>query len=122
MSAAEIGQKLVQLCNEGRAEDAVREFYDNNVVSIEAQEMPEMPARMEGLEAIAQKNAWWFDNHEVHAMNAQGPFVGLREDQFAVRFDLDVTPKGGERMQMSEVAIYTIANGKIVQEEFLYQI
>ena len=34
---------------------------------------------------------------------------------------MDVTPKAsGERMQMDEVAVYTVKDGKIVQEEFLY--
>jgi hypothetical protein len=34
---------------------------------------------------------------------------------------MDVTPKAsGERVQMREVGLYTIAGGKIVQEEFLY--
>ncbi|MDJ0851966.1 MAG: hypothetical protein QNK04_26645 [Myxococcota bacterium] len=30
--------------------------------------------------------------------------------------------EGGQRMQMSEVALYKVAGGKIVQEEFLYQV
>lgn len=50
-----------------------------------------------------------------------GPFCGHREDQFVVHFVMDVTPKAaGERTQLNEVALYTVANGKIVQEEFLY--
>ena len=50
-----------------------------------------------------------------------GPFCGHREDQFVVHFVMDVTPKATrERTQLNEVALYTVANGKIVQEEFLY--
>ncbi len=120
MSAIEIGTKLVTLSNEGKAEQAIQELYDEKIVSIEGQGNDEMPARLEGVEAVRGKNEWWFANHEVHETKATGPFCGHRDDQFVVQFDMDVTPKGGERMQMREVGIYTTANGKVVQEEFLY--
>jgi len=121
MSVIEIGSRLVQLCNDGKDHEAVDELYDEKIVSIEGQGTDEMPARMEGIEAVRGKATWWYDNHEVHAVRATGPFVGHRDDQFAAEFELDVTPKStGERMQMREVALYTVQDGKIVQEEFLY--
>ncbi|MGH0038179.1 MAG: SnoaL-like domain-containing protein [Myxococcota bacterium] len=121
MSAIEIGSRLVSLCNDGKAEEAVEQLYDPGIVSIEGQGSDEMPARMEGIEAIRRKNQWWYANHEVHATTATGPFCGHRDDQFVVQFDLDVTPKAsGERTRMREVGLYTTAGGKIVQEEFLY--
>jgi hypothetical protein len=121
MSNQEIATKLVQMCNDGKLEEAAQELYAKNIVSIEGGPMGDIPARIEGLEGVMEKGAWWSANHEVHGMQATGPFIGHRSDQFAVKFDLDVTPKGGERMQMSEVALYTTKDGKIVQEEFLYQ-
>ena len=42
----------------------------------------------------------------------------MNGDQFAVRFALDVTPSGGARMTMEEVALYTVRDGKIVEERF----
>lgn len=120
MSALEIGSKLVALCNDGKDDEAVNQLYDEKIVSIEGQGSDAMPARMEGIEAIRGKAAWWYDNHDVHSMKATGPFCGHRDDQFVVEFEMDLTPKGGERNQMREVAIYSVANDKIVQEEFLY--
>ena len=122
MSAIEIGTRLVQLCNDGKSEEAVEQLYAPDIVSIEGQGSVEMPARMEGIEAIRKKGEWWFANHEVHSMRAVGPFVGHRDDQFVVQFEIDVTPKAsGERTQMNEVGIYTLRDGKVVQEEFLYR-
>lgn len=115
-----IGAKLVQLCNEGRSEEAVTLLYSDHIVSIEAEGTDAMPARMEGIEAIHQKGRWWEDNHDVHGLVAEGPFVGNREDQFVVRFAIDVTPKGGERALMTEVGVYQVRNDKVIQEEFLY--
>ena len=120
MTLHELATTLVRLCNEGKAEEAVDTLYDEKIVSIEGQGSDEMPARMEGIEAIRGKNQWWFANHEIHESTATGPYLGHREDQFAVLFAMDVTPKGGERTQLNEVALYTVAGGKIVQEEFLY--
>ncbi|MEM7408606.1 MAG: nuclear transport factor 2 family protein [Myxococcota bacterium] len=122
MTVQEIGTQLVALCNEGRDREAVDRFYDEKIVSIEAGGDGDMPARMEGIAAIRGKHDWWYDNHEVHETAAEGPYCGHREDQFAVRHTMDITPKGGERMQMAEVALYTVKDGKIVQEEFLYQV
>lgn len=121
MSVIEIGTKLVQLSNEGKGLEAVDTLYGENVVSIEGQGSDAIPARLEGLQNVRGKSVWWYDNHEVHAATATGPFVGHREDQFVVQFDLDTTPKStGERGQMREVGLYTVEGGKIVQEEFLY--
>jgi hypothetical protein len=120
MSAIEIGRKLVALCNADKNMEAVESLYAKNVVSIEGQGSEEMPARMEGIDAIRGKHTWWYDNHEVHSATATGPFCGHRDDQFVVKFDMDITPKGGARMQMSEIALYTVKDGKVAQEEFLY--
>jgi hypothetical protein len=119
--ALEVGKKLVALCQAGKAEEAVETLYADDVVSIEGSGTDEMPARMEGIEAVKGKGEWWFANHEVHGMDTLGPFVGHRPDQFAAKFDLDVTPKAtGQRMLLSEFGLYTVKDGKVVQEEFLY--
>jgi len=124
MSIAEtigIGRRLVELCNDGQDQQAVDELYDEKIVSIEGQDMEAMPARLEGLAAVREKHRWWYENHEIHASSATGPFCGHREDCFAVLFETDVTSQpSGERMAMREIALYTVAGGKVVQEEFLY--
>ena len=42
----------------------------------------------------------------------------MQGDQFAVRFKLDVTPKGQKRIHLDEVGLYTVRNGRIVEESF----
>ena len=121
MAAIDIGRRLVELCQAGKGLEAVDTLYDEKIVSIEAVGGDELPQRTEGFEAVRGKSTWWYDNHEVHASNATGPFCGHREDQFAVYFDMDMTNKpSGQRQKMVEVGIYTVADDKVVQEEFLY--
>ena len=81
---------------------------------------PQKPAEMRGIDAIRGKNERWVENNEIHTADAIGPFVG--EDQFAVRYEFDFTAKqSGQRMQMSEMGLYTVKDGKIVREQFFYQ-
>ena len=73
----------------------------------------------EGKEAVKQKSEWWRANHEVHGGSVEGPFVN--GDQFAVRFKMDITPKAtGERVMMDEIGVYTVEDGKIIEERFYY--
>jgi ketosteroid isomerase-like protein len=121
-STMEIGKRLVELCRAGKPMEAINTLYSPNIVSIEAQTMPPMPARNEGIAAVRSKAEWWEKNHEVHRGDAQGPWP--HGDRFIVHFNYDVTakagPMAGMRMTLDEAALYTVKDGKIVQEEFFY--
>jgi len=121
-NALQVGKKLVDLCRAGKATEAISTLYAPNVVSIEAEPHPPMPQRMEGLAAVKGKTEWWEKNHQVHSAEAEGPWP--HGDKFIVRFKYEVTPKtgpmSGKRMKMDEAALYTVKDGKVVQEEFFY--
>lgn len=123
MTNFELGTRLVEACNKAENLEFINNFYAENIISIEAMNNPgdpETPREQKGIEAIRAKNAWWNDNHEVHANNVTGPFPH-GDDKFAVYFSYDVTFKPvSQRMTMEEVGVYTIENGKIVREEFFY--
>jgi len=116
---ATIARELVALCQAGRNQEAIEKFYSPNIVSVESVGNEEMPAELRGIDAIRGKNEWWVQNNEIHSAKATGPFIG--DDQFAVKFDYDTTFKPtGEHVQMTEMALYTVADGKIVHEHFFY--
>jgi len=116
MDTQTVAAEFVALCKEGKFSEAGERFWAEDVVSIE----PMGPAPVsKGIPALKGKAQWWYDNHEVHGGTTEGPFVG--GDAFAVIFALDVTPKAsGQRMTMREVALYTVRDGKVVEERFLY--
>ena len=101
--------------------DAYQAFWSDDIVSLEPPSDSPM-ARVEGRDALLQKHQWWFDNAEVHSTTAEGPYVF--GDQFAVRYGMDVTMTNEagekERSQMDEVGLYTVRDGKIVEERFFY--
>ena len=118
----EVGKKLVDLCKAGKHLEAINTLYAQNIVSNEVMGSPQMPARIEGLKAVREKGEWWEKNHEIHGGSVEGPWP--HGDRFIVRFSYDVTaksgPMAGKRMKLDEAALYTVKDGKVVQEEFFY--
>lgn len=119
MTTKEIAEGLVKLCSEGKFAEAVKAFYSPEIVSVEAGAPPGQSRESKGLEAVIAKGEWWAANHEVHAAKVEGPLVA--GSHFAVTFKLDVTFKPqGKRFEMEEVAVYKVADGQVVYEEFFY--
>jgi len=120
MNTEEVALKLVELCRKGEWMEAVNSLYADDIVSLEPRAMKGMPAEMRGLEAVRGKTEWFMNAHEVHSCTVTGPFAA--RESFVVKFDIDLTDKAsGERMQMSEVGVYTVKDGKVSREEFLPQ-
>jgi SnoaL-like domain len=114
----EVATKLVDYCRKGEWMKALNDLYAEDIVSVEAREMENMPAEMRGIDQVRGKTEWWEKNMEVHSAKVGGPFVA--RDTFVVQFDIDVTEKASKkRMQMSEIGIYTVKDGKVSHEEFL---
>lgn len=117
MTTREIAEDVVALSKAGNLDAIGKKYWAEDVVSCEDMEGP--MARLEGRAAVAAKNDWWNSAHEVHSVETNGPFV--HGDQFAIRWKMDVTQKdSGNRITMDEVALYTIKDGKIVEERFFY--
>jgi len=115
----DIAKKMVALCKEGKGLEAIETLFSDDVVSIEAVAAPGVEREVQGKEAVKGKNQWWIENHEVHSMEMTGPWP--HGDRFIVGFEIDVTVKeSGQRWQMSEVGLYHVKDGKVVKEEFFY--
>src|SRR6202165_2360597 len=119
MTTQEVADKLVKMCSHGQFAEATEALYSPDVVSMEAGAPPEGSREAKGLAAVKAKGEWWAANHEVHSVAVEGPLVA--GSHFAVTFKLDVTFKPqSKRFTMDEVAVYKVVDGKIVYEEFFY--
>ena len=119
MNTFEIGQKMVELCRQGKNDEAIKTLFSEDIVSVEAGAPPDQDATTKGMAAVLGKGAWWVANHIIHDAKAEGPWPN--GDKFIVRFTYDVTFKpDNKRFTMDEAALYTVANGKVVKEEFFY--
>ena len=118
MNTEEVAKKLADYCRNGEWMKAVDDLYAEDIVSVEPHAMENMPVEMRGIDQVRGKTEWWEKNFDVHSTKVGGPF--LARDTFVVQFDVDVTEKASKkRIQMSEVGIYTVKDGKVSREEFL---
>jgi ketosteroid isomerase-like protein len=118
MNAEQVARKVVELCRKQAWHEAIDTLYANDIVSVEARTMDSSSPETRGIEGVRRKVDWWLENMQVHDAKVTGPFVA--HDRFVVQYDTDVTDKNSKkRMQLSEVGVYTVKDGKIVREEFL---
>ena len=119
MTTQEVAKTLVNLCSAGKLSEALESLYSPDIVSMEAGAPPGQSREAKGIAAVQAKTEFWVTNHEIHSFTVEGPLVA--GSFFSVVFKMDVTFKPqSRRFQMEEVAVYKVAAGKIVYEEFFY--
>lgn len=115
MTTRDIAEAFTAALREGKGEE--RRLWSDAVVSLEAMDGP--MARCEGRAAVDAKGEWWMASHEVHDFTVEGPFV--HGNQFGLRFAIDATRReDGARFTMTELGLYTVADGAIIEERFFY--
>ncbi len=117
MTTQEVADKLVNYCRQGQYDNAMKELYAPNIVSIEPKGAP--MEKVEGFDAVLQK-AEFFNNmvEEFHGNEVSDPLVA--DNFFSCHMKMDATFKEGGRQSMEEICLYQVENGKIVREEFFY--
>lgn len=118
MTTQQVADRLVALCRQGKFQEAVNELYGPDIVSIEPKGA-NAPERVEGFDNVLRKSVEFEGMvEEHHGVKVSDPVVAA--DHFAVALEVDCTFKGMGRMTMAEVAVYKVAEGKIVWEQFCY--
>jgi ketosteroid isomerase-like protein len=115
-----IAKRLVELCREGKYEEAQNELYADDAVSIEMEGLPAGAlGNAKGLPAIREKGRRWQESVEaVHGGEVSDPLIA--GSWFSVSMRVDVTYKGVGRVDMREIGLYRVRDGKIVHEQFFY--
>jgi hypothetical protein len=118
MTTKEIAERVVALNRTGYYKNIYNEFYTDETVSIENWGERE---EYKGIAAIQVKAEKFESTVEaMHDMQVSEPLIA--DKSFAVTFYMDVTFNAASgmpgRMQMTELAVYTVRDGKIVKEEF----
>jgi hypothetical protein len=117
MTTTEIANRLVEFCNKGDFEAAQKELFANDAISIEPNATPAFEKETKGLDAIIEKGRKWSSMvEEYHGMKVSQPLVG--ENSFAVTMSMSVTMKERGPMDITELCVYNVKDGKIVSEQF----
>lgn len=103
---------------QGKFEEAYKDLYAENAVSIEPEGTPFH--RAEGMDAIKQKAAMWGDMVEEAHGGGCSETAMVAGNHFTVTMWNDSTMKGRGRHKMEEVCVFEVQDGKIVKEQFFY--
>ena len=117
MTTQEIAHRLVGLCQKGDFGAAQAELFSEDATSIEPHSTPAFEKETTGLEAIRQKGEKWNSMvKEVHSITVSEPLVAT--NTFCCTMRMDITMKEGGPMDMTELCVYHVKDGKIISEQF----
>lgn len=117
MSTKEIAKRLKSLCERGEFETAQKELFAKDAISIEPMASADFEKETYGLDGILEKGKKWQDMViENHALEISEPVIA--GNSFALTMRMDVTMKDQGRMDMTELCVYHVKDGKIISEQF----
>jgi hypothetical protein len=117
MTTQEIANRLVELCRNGEFEKAQTDLFSDDAMSIEPYATPAFEKETKGMNAIKEKGEKWNSMvQEMHGVTVSDPLVAA--NSFACAMRLNVTMKERGHMDMTELCVYQVKDGKIVLEQF----
>lgn len=117
MTTKEIADKLAAYCRKGEWMQAQQELYAEDIVSIEPYATDNFEKETRGLKHIIAKGEKFNGMVEaIHSLEVGEPIIA--GDSFAFVMKMDMTMKGAGRVNMPELCVYTLKDGKVVSEQF----
>lgn len=118
MTIQEVSAKLVAYCREGKFDHAQKELYAADATSTEPAGSPGFQS-VTGLDnIIAKGHQFQAMIEEVHSASVSDPEIA--GDFFSIALLFDVTLKGMGRVNMDEICVYHVKDGKVISEQFFY--
>ena len=118
LTTQEVAARFNELAMQEKWFEIQEEFFADEIKSIEPHNSPYM-GNAEGKDAVCKKGETFVQKIEaVHKMHTTEPVVG--GNHFAVGREMDITLKDLGRVQINQVMLYEVKDGKIVMEQFFY--
>lgn len=118
LTTLEVAGRFQQLAQQEQWFEIQDEFFSDDVKSIEPPGSPWLQ-NAEGKAAVRKKAEDWVKGIEaVHRLATTEPVVG--GNHFAVGREMDFTVQGHGRIQINEIMLYEVKDGRIVSEQFFY--
>jgi len=117
MTINEIADRLVILCRQGQYETAQKELFSKDAISVEPYATPEFEKETNGLDAILEKGHKFESMvQETHKVEVSEPLIA--GSSFCCTLRMEVTMKERGHMDMTELCVYEVKDGKIIRETF----
>ena len=118
MTTDTIAKELKTLLEEGKFEEIYDTlFHEEQVKHIEPQS-PHFP-ELVGVKAIKEKDTVMTGNIEEVRSLEIGDYV-TSKSFIAIPYKISLTLKNGDEMELDELIIYQVEDGKIILEQFFY--
>ena len=115
----EVAAHFTSLWLAGEFRAAGEKYWADDVISIEPGTWPDgTDSESHGIEAVREKNLRWCATHGIEDLSVDGPFV--TGDHFALFADMLIA-HAGRRRPHSEIAVFAVRNGRIIEERFFYE-
>jgi hypothetical protein len=116
----DVARDFTAMLRLGQFEAAGEAFWSPDVTSLEPEALSgAAPATVSGKAAARAKRRARFGAARIDELGIDGPFV--TGDQFALFLDMLITdPASGEAKPFAEIAIFTVRDGRIIEERFFY--
>jgi hypothetical protein len=117
-STREIVVRFNELAQQEKWFEIQEELFSDDVKSIEPAHSRYFPYA-EGKSAVRKKGEDFIKKIDAfHSAHTSEPIIA--GNHFAVGREVDVTVNGFGRIQMNEIMIYEVKDGKIISEQFIY--
>jgi ketosteroid isomerase-like protein len=118
MTTQEVASRFNELAQQEKWFEIHDELFAEHVKSVDPPNSPYM-GYAEGKAAVRKKGEDFVKKIEdFHGASTSEPVVA--GNHFAVGREMDVTVQGFGRIQLNEVMLYEVKDGKIVLEQFFY--
>lgn len=118
MTTQEVANRFNELAQSGQFDKIQDELYSEDAESIEPAHSQGLQS-VKGLAAIKEKGRRFNEMvEEMHGGYSKDPVVA--GNHFSVAMGMDCTMKGQGRVNMEEIAVYEVKDGKIVKEQFFF--
>jgi hypothetical protein len=118
ITTTEVANRFNELAQQEKWFEIQDELFADNVRSIEPAGAKNLP-NAEGKAAVRKKGEAWVKRVEAfHGGHTSEPVIG--GNYFAVGRQASITVEGLGRLEISQVMLYEVRDGRIVMEQFFY--
>ena len=98
---------------------AGEKYWAEDVVSVEPHDQADDANTVyRGIEAVRARHSRWFSTHGIEDLCVDGPFI--TGNHFALFIDMLVV-HAGQRIPHSQIAVFAVRDGKIIEERFFHE-
>jgi hypothetical protein len=118
MTTQEVAARFNELAQQEKWFEIQDEFFADNVRSVDPPDSPYF-GYAEGKVSVRKKGEDFVNRIEaVHRAYTTEPLV--TGNHFAVGREKDITVKGHGRIQINQIMLYEVKDGRIISEQFFY--